>query len=275
MFNYPTYSLNSVAPEIKDLQRVLNETLQLDLLADGHLGKITQANLKLYQSKNKIVENDKFGACYGPETQKLVIPYAHERFLQQDHVIQIANLMKLEIPIVKAVVEVESKQFGFLNDGFPVILFERHLFYRFMEKKFGVAKADQLFKLNPNICNNSPGGYSGGSREKDRFYAALKINEEAAIYSTSFGLFQILGMNFKNAGSKDIYSFFERMKESELEQLLAFMHFVMNDKNMYSALQRKDWTTFARRYNGPGYATAHSVPYDIRLANAYQKHLKK
>ncbi|WP_316856208.1 peptidoglycan-binding protein, partial [Ralstonia mannitolilytica] len=66
---------------------------------------------------------------------------------------------KLNVPLaaIRAVNEVESKGNGFLADGRPVILFERHVMYDQL-KKAG-KDADALARQFPNVVNKDPGGY--------------------------------------------------------------------------------------------------------------------
>lgn len=45
--------------------------------------------------------------------------------------------------------------------------------------------------------------------------------------------------------------------------------FIKQSKVMHTALQNKDWATFAKCYNGPLYA---KNQYDTKLATAYKKH---
>nr|WP_262918031.1 N-acetylmuramidase family protein [Prevotella sp. E13-27] len=54
--------------------------------------------------------------------------------------------------------------------------------------------------------------------------------------------------------------------QSECRQLLLSVRFIRGNKSMLAALQKKDWPTFARLYNGPAYAQNR---YDDKLSKAY------
>jgi hypothetical protein len=58
-----------------------------------------------------------------------------------------------------------------------------------------------------------------------------------------------------------------KLARSERDQLEAFEGFVRAN-GLADELQRKDWTGFASRYNGPGYA---ANQYDQKMAQAYQR----
>ena len=58
------------------------------------------------------------------------------------------------------------------------------------------------------------------------------------------------------------------MSESEGQHLSAFINYVKNTAGLQKALQDKDWTTFAQKYNGPDYKNAVPKPYDDMLEDA-------
>lgn len=64
-----------------------------------------------------------------------------------------AQTLGVPTPAVKAVASVESAGAGFLSDGRPKILFERHVMYAQLSAKLGKAKADQLAAKHPDIVN--------------------------------------------------------------------------------------------------------------------------
>jgi hypothetical protein len=159
-----------------------------------------------------------------------------------------------------AVVEIEAKRCGFLPDRRPVILFERHKFH---EKTGGKYSAD-----HPNISNRTAGGYgAGGAHQYDRLLAAVKLDREAALWSTSWGLGQIMGFNAEAAGFADMETMVEEMCASENAQLAGMTHFILKN-GLHKALRISDWSTFARKYNGERY---YINKYDERLRGAYQK----
>jgi hypothetical protein len=58
------------------------------------------------------------------------------------------------------------------------------------------------------------------------------------------------------------------MSRSERDQLELFAEFVRNT-GLQQYLVKKNWSAFAKGYNGPGFAAR---GYHTRLANAYNKY---
>lgn len=172
-----------------------------------------------------------------------------------------------DIASMKAVAEVESRGEGFLADGRPKILFERHVMFKQLRQSqpLEVARAQSA---HSDIVNPSPGGYLGGTEEWNRLDRAVQLDRNAALCSASWGKYQLMGFNYAACGFISVQNFVNAMFVSEGEHLLAFLKFVKANPSMLTALQRHDWTTFARLFNGAGYAANN---YDTRLANAYRK----
>ncbi len=198
--------------------------------------------------------------------------------LDTDDIEEQCKVLDLEPAAMQAVIKVESGGAGFLANGQPKILFEGHVFWKHLARK----KADGLIPEGPEYyAPNYPDivyqywtkqYYLGGEKEYLRLEKAVLIDKDSAYMATSWGKFQILGENFEVAGfkGKTVSDFVEAQKSSEQEHLKAFISFISNtvykDKNLLSYLQAKDWTSFARAYNGPGYA---ANQYDVNLEQAY------
>jgi len=176
-----------------------------------------------------------------------------------DAIEQAAKKIGCPVAAVRAVIDVESRG-GFLPDGRPKILFERHYFCRLTKGKF-----DQS---NPDISATKWGGYKGGAAEYDRLGRAIKLDRDAALRSASWGAFQIMGDNFKMCGFSAVEDFVTAMVAGEPEQLEAFVQFVKKS-GLDDELRRLDWTGLARGYNGPAYKTNH---YDEKLEAAFRLH---
>lgn len=190
--------------------------------------------------------------------------------LTNEMIADIARKNQIDPAALLAVKEVESNGGGFLPNGKPKILFEGHIFYRLLAQSVNTASLNQLCKQYPNIVyptwNRSK--YFGGDREYIRLANALSINHAAALKSASWGMFQIMGMNYAQCGCKDIDEFVGKMKSSEEDQLMLTIKFLKNN-HLCSALNTHNWASFARSYNGPSYA---ANKYDIKLAQAYLKY---
>lgn len=179
-----------------------------------------------------------------------------------------AARLGVEAPILRAVHEVETAGgSGFLEPGKPVILFEGHVFWRQLEAR-GIPPAP-LAAGNEGILHPrwSREHYRGGAREYARLARALRIHEEAALCSASWGMFQLMGFNHEACGYECIGDFVQGMCRGPREQLEAFVSF-LRARGLERYLQCRDWAGFARRYNGPGFARN---KYDERLRRAYER----
>lgn len=258
------------SPDVAKLQAALNAALALTLSPDGDFGPMTTRAVKQFQLKHGILADGIAGpvtlnALYGTDLSALSNPAVlavvdNKKLVEQDYV-NAAAMLKVSVAHVKTVCEVEAGHSGFLIDGRPKILFERHYFYKLCPPALRA-------KAPADICQPKAGGYLGNAAEWGRMNRAIAINEDAALQSASWGLFQIMGAHWKKMGYDSVKDFVERMKTSEGEQLDAFVFFIMADKRLLGALRGKDWRTFARIYNGPAYA---KNLYDIKLAQAFKK----
>lgn len=202
--------------------------------------------------------------------------------LCEDDFIKASELLDCETACIKAVLSVETgNRGGFLlnkdiNENsdnptdysdYPVILFEGHIFYKQLKKK-GLdpdkfINTDTTDIIYPKWTKQY---YSTKWGEYMRLHKASDIDNECALLSTSYGLGQIMGFNYKACGYDTVFDFVEDMKVSEGQQLLAFCNFIKSNPKILKALQTKDWVTFAYNYNGPDYKKNN---YDIKLEKAY------
>lgn len=159
-----------------------------------------------------------------------------------------------------AVLTVETRGSGFLPDGRLQILFERHVFHRLSGGRFDVQA--------PDLSNSKAGGYgAGGASQYDRLARAMALDTDAALASASWGLGQIMGFNAQKVGFVDAAQMVEAFVDGEDAQLIAMAAFVSEAK-LASALGVGDWTSFARGYNGAGFA---KNGYDKKLSLAHSR----
>lgn len=180
-----------------------------------------------------------------------------------------ATLLNCEDACIRAVAEVEGGGVGFTTfDGEkrPIILFEPHIFYREL-------KAKGITPVESEICYPKWGEHPyppGQKAQYDRLDHAAKIDREASLKSCSWGMFQILGGNYKSCGCDTLQEFINAMYKSEDEHLRLFCNLIRN-WGLDKALQSKDWIAFAKAYNGPAYEKNR---YHFRLNTAYIKYKK-
>lgn len=176
-----------------------------------------------------------------------------------------ARSLGCDVEAIKAFAKVESRGSGFLSDGRPVILFERHIFNRFLKQK-GLSCSDTT------ICSTRSGGYLGGSKEHDRLEKAVKIDRDYALQSASWGMFQVMAFNWKLCGYESLQDFINAAYRSESDHLNMFVGFIKANRTLLEAVRNKNWDIAARIYNGPGYK---KNAYDVKLAKAYDEELSR
>lgn len=162
---------------------------------------------------------------------------------------------------IHAVLDVESRGYGFDRRGRPVMLFEPHIFWRELGDGPQRDAAARLGLARPRWVRDYP------RDSYPRLEQAMKINQEAALRSASWGLGQIMGFNAGLCGYRSAAEMVRDFTNSEAAQLRAMIRFIAS-AGLDDELRRHDWRGFARGYNGAGYA-AHD--YHGRLARAYAK----
>ena len=251
------------------------------VVISNYFGKDTDKAVKDFQLKNNLVVD----GIVGPKTwskllekeQQLII--FNDKFLAEQDMIDFATDNNLELAVVKAVNQVESRGKGFLIHGRPVILFEGHVFWRELKKR-GVNPKDFDLNTYGDVLYEkwTKKHYKGGSGEYTRLEKAAGMSDQpevhdAAYSAASWGAFQIMGFHYKNLGYASVDHFVSEHYEHEREHLKAFGKFIatttFSGKKLIDWLREKNWDKFAHGYNGSGYK---KNKYHIKLANAYQQH---
>ncbi|WP_108262760.1 N-acetylmuramidase domain-containing protein [Mangrovicoccus ximenensis] len=170
-----------------------------------------------------------------------------------------AEELDCDIAAIKAVAEVESRRAPFDGDGRPTILFERHKFRKYTGGRFS--------QSHP-VLSGPAGNYGKFSEQWPKMLDALKLDEEAALKSASWGQFQIMGFNHELAGYSDVESFVEALVADVDNHLDAFVDFVLGC-DLDRHLRSLNWRKFALGYNGQNYRQNR---YDEKMAAAYQQY---
>lgn len=188
---------------------------------------------------------------------------------------ELGRYLNCEPAALKAVEEVESGgRGGFLPSGRPQILFEGHQFYERLKESQSEAFAKQIHSRFPNICYPrwDKKQYKGGEAEWERLIIARSVDPIIADMSASWGIGQVMGFNYAACDCNSVVEFVDKMCKSKESQLELWFRFLKNTPACINALRKKDWASFAKKYNGPGYA---QNKYDTKLANAYAKYVKQ
>ena len=115
------------------------------------------------------------------------------------------------------------------------------------------------------------------SKEWQAFNDAWKINPHSAMLSTSIGLGQIMGFNYRRIGYKSVDEMWDDAKKGIDRQLFQIIKFIESDIKLISAIKAHDWDRIATLYNGASYKElAKKIgreSYDISLKKAYESFL--
>jgi hypothetical protein len=178
----------------------------------------------------------------------------------------VAAEINVPVAALRSVVSVESSGSGFDSDGRPKALFERHIFFKLLASDSskqahavdeGLAYPKWGMKPYPK---NSDGVY-------EEINSAMKIDEDAALRSASWGLGQIMGNNFEMLGYDNVQDMVNDARLDEYHQIQQMAKFI-KASGLDGALRNSDWAAFAKGYNGPGYA---KNAYDQKLSMNYAR----
>lgn len=170
-----------------------------------------------------------------------------------------------------AVIEVESAG-KIYADGvpgnMPVIRWEGHYFDRLVpaEKR---EEARQLGLASPQAGTiRNP---SSQAKRYEILEKAKLIDPEAAYSSISIGVGQVMGSHAKSLGYRSAVTMFNAAAKGFTGQVDLILKFIVKN-NLIDELQRKDWSAFARSYNGPAYKQNR---YHIKMQQAYDSYVGK
>lgn len=223
----------------------------------------------------KAVETDSVKAVESDSAKAVeAVSYEHipDRLTDEDFR-EVAEELGVEVAAIKAVVEIEAgaKHEGFWANGKPIINFDLSMFRKFAARnKINLSRYQRSHAVvfaKPNRARY--GSYQAA--QQARLDAARTIDDKTAIEGTFWGMFQLGGFNWKVCGTSSPDEFVRLMSRSERDQLELFAEFI-RETGMLPLLKAKNWSAFARRFNGPTYARR---GYHTRLARAYAKHKAK
>lgn len=249
------------------------------MVPDGNCAPETIVAIRSFQSTACALSKDKVDGVVGPKGftfRRLATGYIprpkHQAFLDMcwtrdpneltpQNYEWAAAVIGCEVEAIQAVAEQEAGIRGPWDEfGRPNILFERH--------KFAGHTKNVWNTTHPDISNPNWGGYGRYSAQYPKLFRAATLDESAALKSASWGAFQILGENHVAAGSDSVEAFVDAMLTDVKSHLRAFVSFVSKDRRLVKALKDKDWTAFARIYNGPDYK---KNQYDTKMAEIYKR----
>ena len=188
--------------------------------------------------------------------------------ISADDIAALADQFEVPAAHIDAILRVEAGRHGFLLNeeppARPKILFEAHWMYKLLPKDL----RDSAHHEHPDLVSPhwNRSLYKGGSGEWDRLHRAWQIHPQAAFQSASWGLGQIMGVNWESTGAKTLEEFIAQEFSSEAWQLAHVMGFI-ESHGLIPALRDGAWATLAKAYNGVSFR---KNSYDERLAYAAQ-----
>jgi hypothetical protein len=181
--------------------------------------------------------------------------------IQPEDMAEAAAHIGCSTAVVHAVCDVEAAGSGFLPDNRPKILFEAHVFWRLTQGRFGKSN------ISWPVWNRDLYG-KGGAHQYDRLNQALELDERAALMSASWGMFQVMGGNYKLLNYASPQDMVRAFMLSEENHLKGFIGFCEANRLIEYLVDPPRFADFARGYNGPGYA---QNGYHIKLEAAWRK----
>lgn len=175
---------------------------------------------------------------------------------------------KVDPLLVKALAEKESGgKSGFGPGGRIVIAFEGHKFRKYTNRIYDGSHPKLSYPYTRQgwkakwIVNNRDQATAWRALEE-----AMGLDHDAALKSTSFGAFQVLGENYRDCGYADVDSFVNLMKSGDAGQLEAFVLFCKAKRGLVSAMERQDFSAIGNSYNGSAQEN-----YDTELRRIYDR----
>lgn len=144
-----------------------------------------------------------------------------------------AKRLECEPGVIYAIESNETKILtGFDSSGRPTILFEPHKFHTRTKRKF-----DRDY---PQISvRSSKVIYGSFSSQYSKLEIAYMLAPVAALESTSWGAFQIMGFNYSAAGYSSAREMVVSMTASVGNQLSGFVSFVLADLTLHKYVKTK------------------------------------
>lgn len=179
----------------------------------------------------------------------------------------LADRYNVGLAALMAVISVESGGQIYANvssvPNAPLIRWEGHYLYRLL------AGNQRDAAVAAKLASPKAGGIKNPTNQFERYAmlrrAAALFGDDAAYSSISIGVGQVMGIHAVSLGYKSPKAMFQAACGGLGAQVEIMLRFIKRD-NLIDELKRKDWSAFARGYNGPAYA---KNKYDVKLAAAF------
>ncbi len=187
---------------------------------------------------------------------------------------KISKELRIDIKTALSVLCVESHGHGFA-DGKLIIRFENHVFDMFWGKNHPKEfwqhfKYDKSSRRNGHYFRENAKGkwevcHTSQEMEWKVLQFAMKLDQTAALKSISMGAPQVMGFNYKFIGYSSPQEMFEFFKKDIRYHIFALFDFCKYKPERIRYLQKRDFYSFSKEYNGP----ANPGAYKKRLLKYY------
>jgi hypothetical protein len=188
-----------------------------------------------------------------------------------DAIVQAAEANHWPPSALLAVVECETSGKPFEQDGHtPSLLFERHKFYSELQKhqpgklKSAIIAGLAIPKWNRKTQYKDQGTSAG---RLNVIAKARAIDQEVANRAASWGLGQTMGFNAERLHYPNATDMVAELSKGIAEQIDALVREIKTS-HLDKYLVAKNFSAFAKGYNGPGYAQNN---YDTRMKTADER----
>lgn len=246
--------LNSTGAEVSLVQS------QLGIKVTGTFDQSTKEAVIKFQKQHGLMADGIVG-----DSTRTAMFGMNKNVIKDDAYWKAADTLKVHPAALKAFAKVEAAGNGFLVDGRPKILYERHWAYRLLDKAGRDVKSMEA--LIPRIVNSSAGDYLADSGSWQKFEIMFMMDPDVAIQSCSWGTFQIMGFHFRRLGFLSPTEMMNAAYVSADAHLDMLVNFIKTDKELHKALTDQKWTDVAVIYNGSG-----QKGYDARLKTAFEEY---
>jgi hypothetical protein len=197
--------------------------------------------------------------------------------LEYDHFRRAAAHQNWNPAVLHALSDVESRGFGFDDDGRLIILVEPHVFSKETQHAFDASHPHLSYPkwIRPKQGAPAPRGmekhpyFNSPDERWGMFALQAELDLEAACCAISAGRFQQLGRGWRDLGFGSAEELIRLLWESELQQLAILIRYLLRH-NLSRAVKDLDWRALARGYNGSGQVDV----YAPRMAERYKARLR-
>ncbi len=185
-----------------------------------------------------------------------------------------AQSLGCDVAALKAVAEVEHFDPPYTRSDFgniPLVRFEPHIFWKQLQEKkidptpYAQKDSDILYPAWKAAV------YGSRSAQYKKLQRAEQIDKEAALMATAWGMFQIMGFNYKLCGFKSVEAFTNAVRNDKAAELQALATLIKRH-GIDDELRRLDWAGFVRGYQGVSSPSNQNKAKSLQAA--YQKYSK-